>query len=405
MLVLSRSYPSDLLPTLGLWVERPTQLLAERHAVQVVAPSPWSPPLPAVGPLRQYVRFRRIPHQETRAGIEIHRTRFLAGPGRSLYAYEAGAQELGMRATVRRLRAAFPFDVIHAHMVYPEGAVAHRLSRRHGVPFVVSEHAPWTDAWFRSGRVRREALAAARAASLLLPVSTAVERTMATFGVEGDHVRVVPVGVDTGLFRPTRAAERDPDRILFAGWINYTKGIDVLLRAMTLIRQRDDRARLVLVGGALYRHTRLQEEELRRMADSLGLGDRVEFVGRLPQRDVARLMAGSAVVVLPSRAESFGAVLVEALASGTPVVATRCGGPEDIVSDEVGRLVPVEQPEALAQALLAVLRGPARFEPDRLRDFAASRFGWDRVVDRLHEAYLDVTGTARPTALPLEVSG
>src|SRR5919197_1626314 len=169
VLVLSRSYPSDQLPTLGLWVEQPTVVLAERCDVRVVAAVPWCPPLPGVGPLAHYASFREIPRREVRRGIEVVRPRFLAGPGRSLYSYEARATYLGIRREVDRMRETFPFDLIHAHMIYPEGAVAHRLSRRYGVPFVVTEHAPWTARWFRPA-VRRESLAAAHAAAALLPV-------------------------------------------------------------------------------------------------------------------------------------------------------------------------------------------------------------------------------------------
>ncbi len=392
VLVVSRSYPSDLLPILGLWVERPTQLLAECFDVRVLSPVPWCPPLPAVGPLRQYVRFRQIPRREQRAGIDVERPRFLAGPGRSLHRLEALAQERGARRSVERLRATFPFDLIHAHMIHPEGAVAHRLSQRYGVPFVVSEHAPWTTAWFRSRRVRREALAAARAAAALLPVSSSVRETMRWFGIEGDCVHVVPVGVDSQLFGLGGANDRIPDRILYVGWINYTKGIDVLLRAMKILQSRGERGKLLLVGGAAYRDTRLQEEELRRLADELDLGDRVSFAGRKSHAEVARLMAESAVVVLPSRAESFGATLVEALASGTPVIATRCGGPEDIVTDDVGRLVPKEDPEALADALATVLRDPGHFTAAALRAYALERFGWEKIVPQIASEYRRVLG-------------
>ena len=100
-------------------------------------------------------------------------------------------------------------------------------------------------------------------------------------------------------------------------------------------------------------------------------------------------MAESAVVVLPSRAESFGAVLVEALACGTPVVATRCGGPEDIVRDGVGELVPVEDPVALAEALGRVLAEPARYDREHLRRYAVERFGWDVIVEQVHDVYRD----------------
>jgi glycosyltransferase involved in cell wall biosynthesis len=387
VLVLSRSYPSDVLPMLGLWVERPTQLLAERCDVRVVSAVPWCPPLPAVGPLRQYVRFRRIPRCETRSSIEIERPRFVAGPGRSLYAFEARAQARGMRRSVNRLRATFPFDLIHAHMIYPEGAVAHRLSRRYDVPFIVSEHAPWTDEWFASPTVWREALAAAHAASSLLAVSTSVRETITSYGVDPTKVRVVPVGVDGELFKLGPKSARRSRQILYVGWLNYNKGIDVLLHAIDLLKRRGERVRVLLVGGAAYRNTRLQEEELRRLARSLDLEDSVAFVGRQPQEEVARLMGESALLVLPSRAESFGAVLVEALACGTPVVATRCGGPEDIVRDGLGLLVPLDDPVALADAILEVLERHKSCEPESLRRDALRRFSWDRIVDDVHSAY------------------
>jgi glycosyltransferase involved in cell wall biosynthesis len=168
--------------------------------------------------------------------------------------------------------------------------------------------------------------------------------------------------------------------------------VDVLLRALKLLQQRQVPGRAVLVGGSFFRDTRIQEEELRRLAHDLDLDGRVRFAGRLPQEDVARLMAESAVVVLPSRAESFGAVLVEALACGTPVVATRCGGPEDIVRDGVGRLVPVGDAEALADELSRVLAHPELYEAKRLREYALGRFGWDAIADEVRDVYLEATG-------------
>lgn len=390
VLVVSRSYPSDELPSLGLWVERPTVLLSRRHEVEVVAAVPWCPPAPAVGPLRQYTRFRRIPRHERRDGVPVHRPRFVAGPGRTLYAVESRAQELALRRTVLRLHAEAPFDLVHAHMAYPEGAVAHRLARRLGVPFVITEHAPWTDEWFASGAVRREALAAAGAASALLPVSTSVRDTIVSYIGDTDRMHVVPVGVDADTFALGPVSSRVPDQVLYVGWLNFVKGVDVLLQAMKLIAELGDPGRLLLVGGAYYRNTRLQEERLRTLAAELDLGDRVQFLGRLPQGEVARLMGESAVVVLPSRAESFGAVLVEALACGTPVVATRCGGPEDIVTPAVGRLVPVDDASALASALADVLDSRSRFEPDELRRYALARFEWPVIVNRVLDVYADI---------------
>lgn len=386
MLVLARSYPSDVFPTLGLWVEQPTVRLAEDCDVRVVSPVPWCPPLPELGPLRQYTRFRRLPAEEIRRGVQILRPRFAVGPGTTLYPFEARAYAAGVERTVRRLRRTFPFDLVHAHMIYPDGVVAHRIAQRYGVPFVVTEHAPW-DGWLDRPGVARQAVPAARAAASVLPVSTSVERSIRRYAGDSVQTEVIPVGVDTALFVPSGESERQSDRILYVGWINYNKGIDVLLEAMRGLAARGLPGRLALVGGSYYRNTRLQEERLRAVAASLDLGDRVTFLGRQPPEEVARLMARSAVVVLPSKAESFGAVLVEALACGTPVVATRCGGPEDIVDPEVGRLVPVGDPAALADAISAVLASRGGYDPARLRARAVERYSWEPVVERIRAVY------------------
>jgi glycosyltransferase involved in cell wall biosynthesis len=388
VLVLARSYPNDVFPTLGLWTEQPTLRLAQRCDMRVVSPVPWCPPLPPFARLEQYARFRRVPVSDQRHGIQIAHPRFFVGPGTSLYALEACTYAAGIGRTVEQLRKSFPFDLIHAHFIYPEGTVAHRLARRYDVPFVVTEHAPWTG-WLDRPGVARQSLPAARASAALMPVSTSVLDSIRAYAGESVSARVVPVGVDTNRFVPREEAARQRDQILFVGWINFNKGIDVLLAAMARLAARDSPGRLLLVGGGFYRDTLVQEQKLREQAAALGLGDRVTFLGRQPPAEVARLMAESAVVVLPSRAESFGAVLVEALACGTPVVATRCGGPEDIVNDAVGKLVPVGDPEALATALAVVLAEPAHYDPSLLRAYAVENFDWDPIVDRVHNVYLE----------------
>lgn len=392
VLMLSRSYPSAVFPNLGLWVERPTAFMNDRPGVDVtvVSPQPYCPPLPDVGALRQYSRFRNIVEREVWSGVPVVRPRYLAGPGRSTYALESRAYMLGIRKEVERLHSEAPIDVIHAHFIYPEGATARHLAARYGIPFVVSEHAPWTPEWFASKAVRQESLAAGRAASTVMAVSGYILSSITGWLGSDTPLTVVPEGVDGAMFRADASQPYEPDQILFVGWPNFNKGVDVLLDAMKLIHERGQPGRLQLVGGSYYRGTRLMEQQLKAYADSLMLGPRVAFVGPRSHAEVAQLMARAAVVVLPSRMEAFGTVLAEALACGTPVVATRCGGPEDFVTPAVGRLVPVGDPGALANALVAVLEERPRFDPQALRRYALERFGWSRIVD----GWLDVYGMA-----------
>ena len=406
VLMLSRSYPSDVFPNSGLWVERPTVLLNERegYGVRVVSPQPYCPPLPPLGPLNQYARFRGIAKREVRNGVEIIRPRFAAGPGHTASAFESRAYARAIGRALARLGSRFPFDLIHAHFIYPEGAAAHDLSRRYGVPFVITEHAPWTQERFEKFAVRRHSLEAARAAREIMAVCESVRRSIHDWATDVASTSIVPVGVEDRMFRPIGEGGYVEDQILYVGWLNYNKGVDVLLRAIALLRDRGEPGRLLLVGGSYFRGTRRDERELRSLAEELELGERVTFAGPKPQQEVARLMAESALLVLASRAEAFGTVLAEALACGTPVVSTRSGGPEDYVTPEVGRLVPVGDSEALADALATVLRQRASFAPDRLRRFALERFAWPRIVDAWLRAYDRALGTEARWASPGETA-
>jgi glycosyltransferase involved in cell wall biosynthesis len=239
--------------------------------------------------------------------------------------------------------------------------------------------------------VRREAVHAVRAAARVVAVSTAVRATIEKWADSSLDIDVIPVGVDADDF-PMRIHPPRGNQLLFVGFINYMKGIDVLLAAMALLRERGADAHLTLVGGAFYRDTLKQEHELRALATSLGVSDSVTFLGRRPPGEVSRLMAQCAAVVLPSRAESFGAVLIEALACGTPVVATRCGGPEDIVTPDVGLLVPPEDPAELASAIERVLDNGGAYDPKRLREYALTTFGLPGVAARYAQVYRSALG-------------
>jgi len=156
---------------------------------------------------------------------------------------------------------------------------------------------------------------------------------------------------------------------------------------MKLLADRGRELKLVLVGESFYASYRREYERLRQMAADLGLGARVEFAGKKPSAEVVRYMQDSALLVLPSRRESLGTVLVEALACGTPVVATRCGGPQDIVNDQVGVLVPPEDPEALARGIERVLDNRASYDPAKLRAYSLENFGVESVGRRITALY------------------
>ena len=386
VLVLSKSYPNDVFDVLGLWVENLVRYSAKFCEPKVISPIPYCPPIP--GMPEYYARLRSIPHRCLTNGIDVFHPRMLVGPGNSLYSLEPRTYYWAVRRIAKGLRRDFPFDLIHAHFTYPDGVAAVRLGKQFGVPVIISEHVPWGPWTYHNAFVRRESVRAVQQCTFHVAVSGPVRESVARVVGVADKLRVIPVGVDGTIFN--RSGERAlPNHLLFIGAIRPVKGVDILLRAMRILADAGRDVTVGLVGESYFKTYRREYDRLRQMVEDLGLGGWVNFAGKRRPPELVRTIQESAVLILPSRAESFGMVLVEALACGTPVVATRCGGPEDIVTEEVGVLVPPEDPAALAAGIAQVLDRRSEYDAAKLRAYALERFGLESVGKRLQALYAE----------------
>ncbi|NUN67320.1 glycosyltransferase family 4 protein (plasmid) [Pseudanabaena biceps] len=388
VLVFSRNYPNNVTPILGLWVEHLVRQLARVCEIKVISPVPYCPPLPSFIP---YTKYRHIPLKQIVNGIEVFYPRFLVGMGYSLHRFESYMYFLGVQKLVQQIQQKFPFDLIHAHCIYPDGIVATKLGDRYKVPVVVTEHAfwhPWLDDY---PSVRRQAIMAASKCAAHVLASRSLQDSVMHFTGQSKRTHSIPIGVDVSLFAlPSSESLRQADQILYVGQIKDSKGIGSLLKAMHRLLEVYPDAELVIAGGSLWGYQAPEEIRLRSLAHSLGLQHKVRFLGPKTPAEVATLMQTSALLVLPSLRETFGAVLVEALACGTPVVATRCGGPEDIVNESVGLLVPQEDEKALVEAIAHILQHRDQYQPERLRSYAVQHYSWEKVTEQTVDLYQKV---------------
>lgn len=231
-------------------------------------------------------------------------------------------------------------------------------------------------------------------------VSDALRRAfLERYPLGSARTHVVPNGIDTELYRDgdaaaTRAALGiDEDHVLIGavGNLRRAKDYPLLLKAAALVREQEPRARFVIAGhgkGAL-------EQELIALHRALDLGQSVRFLGL--RDDIPNLMRAFDVYVLSSSAEGFSLSTVQAMASGVPVVATRCGGPEEILGDGGGVLVERGSPTALAEALLKLVADPARRRAlgTEGRDVATRRFTRRAMVAGYEAIYTDALGPSR----------
>jgi teichuronic acid biosynthesis glycosyltransferase TuaC len=395
VLVLSRNYPNNVLPTLGLWTRRLVDASTRCAEPTVISPVPYAPPLL---PFESLAKFRRVLPVRRDGAHDVFHPRVLIPPGSAFHRYEAMLAWPFIRRLADRLHAERRFDLIHAHFIYPDGVIAARLARRFAIPVVVTEHAGWARTFDAHPSVKSQVLGVLPDIRLILPVSSSLQRDIAL--MVGDRVafRVLPNVVDEATFTPADTRDQwDPDQLLFVGLIRRVKGLDILLRALALLVVTRPRLRLLVMGGAFYRSYQRDEDDIRRLAAGLGVMDRIRFAGEANPSEVADAMRRSAVLVVPSRRETFSAVTAEAIACGTPVVATRCGGPEEIITPETGLLVRVEDPEDLAAGIEQTLDHRAIFDPHRLHQDVVARFGTAAIGRRIEAVYNDALGgNARP---------
>ncbi len=317
--------------------------------------------------------------------------RWMGGNRRALVA----AGEENLRRAVARFGG---IDVIHAHGSYPGGWVAMALSRAHGIPYVITEHMgpfPLPVYARRNGALipaLREPLAHADAR---IAVSPTLARTIAGFGLP--EPEAIPNLVDERLY--TAGPRRADDRFVFytLGLIDPTKGIgDLIEAAAVFLRGLPEAARTRVqfrIGG-----TGPALGTFRARAEQLGIAAHVAWLGQLPREQARAEFATCDCFVLPSHHESFGIVYVEAAASGRPVIATRAGGPEWIVTPETGVLVPPRDVAALAQALGFMHAHAAEYDAAAIRARPLERYSRAAVVDRLEQVYRRVTRAARTPA-------
>jgi D-inositol-3-phosphate glycosyltransferase len=301
------------------------------------------------------------------------------------------------------------YDVIHAHY-WLSGVAGLELRERWGVPLVQMFH---TLAKLKNSvaqgpedlepelRIAEESRIVASADRIV--AANVVERAHLVwyYGAAAEGISVIPCGVDTELFQPmSQAAAKDllelpPEpALLYVGRLQPIKGLETLLDAMARI---GGAARLYIVGGDSDEPSGTHAARLRSRVAALGLDGRVRFLGPQPQRRLRYFYAAAEATVMPSYYESFGMVALEAMACGSPVVASRVGGLTTTVKDGVtGYLVPEGDAGALSDRLELLLHDPqtrARLGREASRWAADHR--WPCVAEAVCRLYSEL----RPQAL------
>lgn len=407
----------------GVYTAMVTRELARMgHDVHLIVGPPW----PDTDPL---VTVHKVPSYSVYRLLETQRFWFYGRDPMSflhpLNAYELASSRAGQFSVMsayswraymkwRELQPQHRFDIVHDVQVLGYGTWMIKAS---GMPVVANIHHPLSiDRLNQMRQATRlgwmlrvqmfypfwmQEVVARRLDRIITGSDKSRESVMRAFSLRGDQITAIHDGVDTGVFRPMPEVAKKPGMILFVGNSeDRNKGAKFLLEAVKILRDRAPSD-----GGVdfhLVFKDRLDAEMAPKLAEQLGIRDRLTFVGRLPAEDLARLYNEAEVLVSPSVYEGFGLPAAEANACGVPVVATTAGAfPEVIADGETGILVPPGQPEPLADAIESLLRNPGR----RAEMGAAGvrrineRFSWRVCAEKTLALYEEVLDKRRTLSM------
>lgn len=348
LLTFSTLYPNAEQPNHGIFVETRLRYLVASGQVEsrVVAPVPWFPSShPRFG---HYATLAKVPQAETRNGLQVVHPRYLVVPrvGMNLTPHLLAKSAKG--AIGRILDEGYDFDAIDAHYFYPDGVAAVMIGKYFNKPVVITARGTDINLIPQFARPRRMILEAASQADGIITVCQALKDEMVALGVRADAITPLRNGVDLERFQPM---DRDAARaslglagftLLSVGLLDPRKAHDLIIGALPSLPD----VKLLIAGIGP------EKKNLETLAQELGVSDRVRLLGAVPQTELKTYYNAADALVLASSREGWANVLLEAMACGTPVVASKVWGtPEVVAAPEAGVLMEERTPQGLVEAL------------------------------------------------------
>jgi glycosyltransferase involved in cell wall biosynthesis len=386
ILTLTTLYPNEETQSHGVFVENRLSAWRERHGddFRVIAPVPWFPVTSAWA--GRYASYARAPKLESRRGVNVLHPRYFFPPKIGMTYAAHSLERCLLKAARKELAAGHDFDLIDAHYLYPDGVAAVNVAKKLGKPVMITARGTDVNLIPKYPRQRDMILQAVRDADAVICVAAALKDELVRLGASAGKISVLRNGVDLKLFRPLdrgalrRSLGLKGDVIASVGHLTERKGHHLVIEALAQIPH----ATLVIAGAGEER------DALERQASAAGLSGRVRFLGSIAHERLAEIYNAADVLALASSREGWPNVLLEAMACGTPAVATPVWGSGEVIREAVaGQLAAERSAPAIAEAIRRVLADrPSRADTRRY----AEQFSWDETSDALAAIATDVVG-------------
>ena len=370
VLILTKSFPERPGDWGGIFVRDQAEAIAKRHSVTVVKCRV------------DYQNFNPFFNFRIESENGLHYRYFCIIVSKSFPVYNQLNYIISVYLALKTIINEWHPSVIHCHYSYPAGIIAWLVKRKAGIPYLVTEHSRIRST-FRSIFHRALSIVALKKANCVIAVSNFLKKEIVNEGI--NEVRVIPNVVEIERFEVTNK-NSVPFIIGFLGSLNtHNKGLDILLDACSDLPFEY----IIKIGGE---GTNL--DYYKNMAAGIKLKGRAVFLGGISTQDRRHFYSDINVFVLASRYETFGIVLLEAMASGIPVVATRCGGPEEIIDERYGALTDVGDAVNMKQNILKIYDTYSSYKPVEIRNYINKKFGYEAFLEKIERAYKECSTTA-----------
>ncbi len=322
---------------------------------------------------------------------------------RSIYLKIPGSEKQNIRNWANQTKRLYkkyqrqygPPDLILTHSVTWAGYAASLIKQEYGIPYLIVEHRSFF-VW--STEKAREMVkpyylpffeqAYANCSRLVLVSQSLLTGLKALLPWIEEKVEVIPNMIREDMFLPPEIKrKKEPFIFIWAGRLEHVKGLDLLIEAVLKLKEKISNSFSVRLAGKGTLRDQLEQQ-----AEEMGVSEFVHFLGRLSREEMQKEMQQANCFVLPTRYEAFGAVLIEAMATGLPVIATRSGGPDHIVTEENGLLIDPENRDQLADAMEIMIRKSKDFSSDKIRSLTLERYGESKVMEQYNQLFLQLLG-------------